>query len=172
MHRNTYVVVSILAVLAALVVGVNVGRKITPLQVPETPSPTPSLVVSLSPAIQTFVNSSCGFTITYSDPYTLMDSASGSAVLNYPNDPTKSIVMACQKSIPRPAIAAENIETVFLPSKSGASVSASLYRNQSSKDGQPVDALVFTHPTKKTDVFFAGYGEAFNALIRTIIVTP
>ncbi len=29
MHRNTYLLVSILAVIAALVVGVNVGKKIT-----------------------------------------------------------------------------------------------------------------------------------------------
>lgn len=170
MHKNTYIVVSILAVLAALVVGVNVGKKISPT-VP-TPAPTITTAPSPTPKTQTFRDTACGFSVTYEDQYTLMENASGSAILTHASDQTKSIIMTCQKDIPRPALTPENIETFPIQTTDGASVSATLYHNQSAKDGTPVDALIFTHPTRTLDIFIAGYGDSFNKLIKTIEILP
>lgn len=172
MHRNTYLVVSILAVLAALVVGVNVGKKITPTA-PTTPTPTPPITVTPTPILlQTFVDTACGFSIQYGSEYSLMESATGSAILNFGSDQAKSIMMTCQKDIPRPALTANNIASLTLPTTTGASVSAKLYHDASQKDGTPIDAVIFTHPTNKLDVFIAGYGSAFNELLKTIQVIP
>lgn len=173
MHRNTYVVVSILAVLAALVVGVNAGRKMIPT--PTSPTPTPALTPAETPTsapTTPYVNAICGFSLNYPNDFTLLENASGSAIIRNTKDQTQVILLACQKDIPRPAIAADQIETRNLVTATGASVSAKLYHDKSSKDGTPIDALIFAHPTKKTDVFIAGYGAAFNDLLKTILVTP
>lgn len=170
MHRNTYILVSVLAVIAALVVGVNFGKKITP-QNPE-PTPTPLVSVAPTPSLIPFVDVACGFSLTYPDTFTLIDSASGSAILRNSVDQSQSIVMTCQEDIPRPALISENIESLTLTTETGASVSAKLYHDQSQKDGTPIDALIFTHPSTKLDVFIAGYGEAFNSILQTVTVTP
>lgn len=171
MHRNTYVVVSILAVLAALVVGVNVGKKISPA--PTEPSPvTPTLAPSPEPQFQTYVNTICGFSIQYGNEFSLSDNASGSAILATGDDQSTSIAMTCQKNIPRPPIPADKMESRTFTTTTGASTSATLYHDESAKDGTPMDALIFTHPTRKLDIFIAGYGTAFNALIKTIQILP
>jgi hypothetical protein len=173
MHRNTYLVVSILAVLAALVVGVNVGKKISPVQ-PTIENPTPTVSVAAIPTVsrETFTDTSCGFSLTYGSEFTLMNSSSGSAILNFANDKTKSIIMACQNNIPRPPLPADKIESLTLYTTTGASVSAKLYHDQSQKDGTSIDALIFTHPTSKLDVFIAGYGSAYNEVLKTIQIIP
>lgn len=172
MHRNTYLVVSILAVLAALVVGVNVGRKISSPNTNPVPTPTIASSPPTQPQPQTFTDSPCGFSVQYTNDFTLTENASGSAVLQNAGDKNKSIIMTCQRNIPRPALPAENIESLSIPTTGGATVSAKLYHDQSSQDGTPIDAVIFTHPTSKLDIFIAGYGDAFNSLIKTITITP
>jgi len=171
MHRNTYLVVSILAVLAALVVGVNVGKKInTTAEI--SSSPTPTAAPMPEEKLSMFTDTACGLSLQYGAEFTLMDNASGSAILNNATDKIKSIAMTCQKEIPRPALAADKIESFTIPTTPGASVSAKLYHTEASKDGTLIDAVIFTHPTNKLDVFIAGYGEPFNAIIKTIQILP
>jgi hypothetical protein len=176
MHRNTYILVGILAVLAALVVGVNVGRKISPATAPVTPTPQPTVDQPLAgtptASLQTFTDSECGFSLMYGSAFTLMNNASGSAILNFANDKNKSVIMACQKDIPRPPLPANKIESLTLPTTTGASVSAKLYHDQSAQNGTPIDALIFTHPTSKLDVFVAGYGSDYDTVLKTIRIIP
>ena len=40
MHRNTFLLVLFLAILAALVVGVNIGKKLSPQETPIFTTPT------------------------------------------------------------------------------------------------------------------------------------
>lgn len=174
MHRNTYLVVSILAVLAALVIGVNVGKKLpasTTLAPTPTPSTNPAITFAPTPKMKTFTDSLCGFLVNYPPTLTAMENASGSAILQNANDVSaENIVITCQKGIPRPALPSDKIESLSLSVSDGSSVSAKLYHDQSAKDGSPIDAVIFTHPTNKLDVFIAGYGADFNALIKTIQV--
>lgn len=172
MHRNTYLVVGALAVLAALVVGVNVGKRMSPGSSQATPTPTIAVSLIPTPTLETYINTACGFSLQYTNDFSLMDSASGSAILNFANDKSKSIAMTCQKNIPRPAIPADKIDSLTIAASTGASVSAKLYHDQSSQDGTPLDAVIFTHPTRKLDIFIAGYGDAFNAIIKTIQIIP
>lgn len=172
MHRNTYILVAVLAVFAALVVGINVGKKQPPAaEAPvsiTTPTATPTPLSTRTP----WVNAACGFSFTYPDAYELMENASGSGILKHTGSTDQSIVATCQTDIPRPALIADNIETVSLRRANGASVSAALYHDASPKDGTPIDALIFQHPTNGMDVFIAGYGEAFNTILTTIQVLP
>ncbi|MCX6793634.1 MAG: hypothetical protein NTY06_00845 [Candidatus Gottesmanbacteria bacterium] len=173
MHRNTYLLVSILAVCAALLVGVNIGKRLTK----QKPSPTPNPVtVNPTPTpgevVQTYTDTYCGFSLNYPTGFTVLENASGSAILNNTSDKTQSITLTCQKAIPKPALTADKIETLTIPKTGGASVSAKLYHDSSAKDGTPMDIVIFRHPTNGMDSFIAGYGNAFNAAIKTLQILP
>ena len=170
MHRNTYLLVIVLAVFAALLVGVNIGKgmKKQAAPTPSVPSPTPTPVIT----IQTYLDTYCGFSLSYPSNYTVLENASGSAILNNPTDKTQSMTLTCQKNIPRPALTADKIETLTIPSTSVASVSATLYHDSSARDGTPIDAVIFHHLANGMDAFIAGYGSAFDAAIKTLRILP
>lgn len=170
MHRNTYLLVSFLAICAALLVGFNFGKRFQPSI--GTGSPTPALTPTPTPGVTTYTDAYCGFSLQYPAGYTVLENASGSAILNNATDKTQSITLTCQTEIPRPPLPANKIETIALPTTTGATVSAKLYHDSSAKDGTPIDAVIFRHPTNTMDGFVAGYGEAFNAAIKTIQIIP
>lgn len=174
MHRNTFLLVVFLAIFAALVVGVNIGRRLAaPSPAQPTPTPSASLPATPSTSLNTYRNPVCGITLTYPSTLNLMDSASGSALFIDKTNANESVVITCQKEIPRPPLVAPKIETVILTSdNSNASVSAKLYHDASAKDGTSIDELIFRHPTTGLDVFIAGFGETFNAIIKTVKLTP
>lgn len=162
MHRNTYLLVVFLAVFAALVVGVNIGKRMTtPVQTQETVSPTPTNADAV------FQYSGCGIALQYPSTLTLMDSASGSALLVDKENTDQSVAVTCQKDIPRPNLTADSIETLAI-----GSASAKLYHDSSSKDGTKIDELIFKHPDTGLDVFIAGFGQSFDAIIATVRLLP
>ncbi|MEK7587530.1 MAG: hypothetical protein AAB457_01790 [Patescibacteria group bacterium] len=174
MHRNTYLLVSILAVFAALLIGINLGKRFfaSPVapsanrpSIQPTPTPLPIQLVSYS-------NETCGFSFTYPDTFTKMDNASGSAFLiNQASN--ESITVTCQKNIPRKALPQELIETVVLTDTSrSASISATLYHDTAPIDGTPLDVLIFRNPKNGLDIFLAGTGETFKNIIKTITLLP
>jgi|SRR3989344_7195383 len=167
MHKNTFIFVSILAVFAALVVGVNVGRKFSNKEaiVPAIVSPTP--IATPTPAFTTYTNSFCGISFQLPDSFLILDTASGSAVLSNPTDGKDSIILVCQNGIPRPPLAEDKIETLMI-----ASTSARLYHDASAKDGTPIDKLIFRHPTKRLDVLLSGIGQTFQTILASIAVLP
>lgn len=171
MHRNTYLLVSILAIIAALLTGVNLGKR---LNKPPSETPTPAVTTTPTPitATKTYLNDYCGFSLSYPDTYTILEDASGSAILQYSKDTATFITMTCQNDIPRSPLPPDKIETLSIPTSTGASVSAKLYHDANNRDGSPIDAVIFTHPKNKMDVFIAGYGDAYNAAIKTIQITP
>lgn len=165
MHRNTLLFTLLLAIVAALLIGFNVGRKFqTPPSSP-TPTPTPTRAA----ALETFTSETCGITLQYPGNLNKLDGASGSAVFTDPANEKNSIVVACQDDIPRLPLAADKIETVSLLSASGsATISARLYRNATAKDGAPFDELIFTHPKLGVDVFIAGFGATFEDVLLSL----
>lgn len=174
MHRNTYLLVIVLAIFAALVVGVNIGKRVAD-PAPTQPVPSPSVTVLATPSASpnTYKNPVCGISLTYPSTLNLMDSASGSALFIDKEQTSQSVVITCQKDIPRPALSASNIESLTISNESGsASVSAKLYHDASAKDSTPIDELIFRHPKTGLDVYIAGFGETFNALISTVKLFP
>lgn len=156
MYKNTYLLVSILAVVAALVIGVNIGRQGTTPQTTQLPStPTPTTVADS--IIKSYSNSFCKVAFDYPASFTFLESASGSAAFTNPKG-DDGIILTCQKDIHRPAETKETVEDVRI-----GSVAAKLYNNQS---------LIFRHPVTKLDVFLAGTGEAFLKLISSVSLLP
>jgi hypothetical protein len=164
MHRNTYLLVIVLAVFAALLIGVNIGKRLQKQPAaPSAPTPIPTISTKI------YMNTYCGFSFAYPANYTVLENASGSAILNNAADKTQSITLTCQKEIPRPALSEDKIESFPIPE---GSISATLYHETSPKDGTPIDAVIFRHPTNGMDGFVAGYGDAFNAAIKTLQILP
>ncbi len=170
MHRNTYFLVSALAVIAALIVGVNIGRKFAPpapaLPTSPTATPSPSQADAAQGAVKPYRNTYCKVTFDYPSTLTVLENTSGSAAFTGPNA-DDGILLTCQKGIPRPAIAQENIEDVRI-----GTVAAKLYHTQEARDGATIDSLIFRHPGTKLDVFLAGTGEVFRRLITTLAILP
>lgn len=165
MHRNTFILVIFLALAATLVVGVNIGRsvgsvppEIVALTV-EPPSPTPQI------KLEKYTSSACGISVEYPSTFVKLDNPLGGAMLGNSENTKDIIAITCQEDIPRVPLAEDKIETVHI-----GSVSAKLYHDASAKDGTPVDKLIFRHPKRKTDVYMAGFGEAFNEIISTITI--
>lgn len=171
MHRNTYLLVIFLAIFTALVVGVNIGKSFTksPQQSPKPVNVTISITPLPSPSETFYSDELCGFSLSYPPQLTRLENGSGSAVLISPSDSTDSIIITCQKNIPRPSLAADKIETVSIPGTPlTASVAAKLFHSVSSKDGSPIDKLIFHHSALNLDILLAGYGDTFNKIIKTV----
>lgn len=180
MHRNTYLLVSLLAVIAALLIGVNVGRQF----IPSSPSsslvsPTPSVLPSGQPAqtnLKTYRNTFCKVAFDYPMALTVLENASGSAAFTQPHsneagftgtNPDDGILLTCQKDIPKPTVSEGSSEEMRV-----GTIAAKLYHTQSASDGASIDSLIFRHPGIKLDVFLAGTGDAFRKLISSITLIP
>ena len=168
MHRNTYLLVSFLAVIAALIVGVNIGRMTIPSLTPQAPpqatvtsTPTPS-----RPQVKTYNNPYCRVRFEYPVTFTQLESASQAAAFRGPED-GDGILFTCQKDIPRPSVTEENMEDVRI-----SSVSGKIYHTKSTKDETVVDSLIIRHPTTKLDIFLAGRGKIFKDIVSTLTFTP
>lgn len=164
MHRNTLLVTAILAVIAALLIGISIGRSLNRPGVSQSPTPT----LSPSPTLAYLSASACGVSFTYPNFLKGMESSTSGAILVNTTNPNDSIVIVCQENIPRVPLPPEKIETIALTGT--ASVSAKLYHDASAKNGAPIDKLIFTHPKTKLDVFIAGYGPVFRELITSLTV--
>jgi hypothetical protein len=173
MHRNTYLLITFLAVFAALVVGVNVGKTMhSGASTSTVPTPTATITPTLAPTL-TYTNEYCGFSLQHPNTLSALTGATGSAFLINTTTTSDSIAIACQEDIPRPPLSADKIETSILYTEDKtASVTARLYHDASPKDGKPMDELIFTHPTTGLDVFIAGFGETFNTVIASIKLLP
>lgn len=172
MPRNTFIFLCMLSIVAALVVGVNVNRFIHPEspQVAQLPSPTPSPTPSLEERTTLYKSKDCNVSFSYPATLTEIQEATNSAILLNPDDKTMSLLIACQKDIPKPPLAAGKIENIKIASNSAApnGYAAKRYHDSSQKDGTPIDTLIFTHPTSKMDVFIATVGFPLDELLTTL----
>lgn len=168
MHRNVLVIVTFLAVSAALVVGVNIGKRVSapPAVLPALtttptggPTPTPPLLQTL-----TYDSLVCNVSFDYPDTFIKQETqASASAIFIDPQNTTSMVIFTCQKDIPRPPLPPEKIETIQI-----ASISAKLYHDTNAKDGSPIDKLIFYNPKIRMDVFLAGLGPVFQAALASL----
>lgn len=177
MHRNTFLLVLFLGIFAALVVGVNIGRGLTPsktqqTQVSPTVNPSPSVSPPSAAATRRYTNAVCEFSLDYPNGIDLLEGATGSAMLLDRRTNT-SIVMTCEKTIPRPPLPTAFIESRIINNDSKtASIAAKLYHDRSPKDGTQQDALIYRNTKINKDVFIAGFGVEFNKIISTLTLVP
>ena len=169
MHRNTLLLTAALAVIAALVVGVNIGRNLSPAQAP-IPSPTVTITPSPITTLQ-YKSTKCGVSLSYPSNLQVNESTTSATAFIDATHPEQSTILICQHNIPRAALSPDKIESVTIHSEtSAATISAKLYHDTSAKDGTPVDALIFTNAKKGFDVYIAGFGQTFQSIIASVKV--
>lgn len=167
MHRNTFYFIVFLAVFAAIVVGVNLGRNAMPnTNQTQTTTPTQALTTP-TPELVMYQSKQCGISFSYPDKFNKIDIETGGATLVNKENTNESIILVCQKDIPRIPLTDDKIEQRAI-----GTVSAFLYHDTSQKDRTPLDKLIFTHPALKKDVYIAGYGETFNNIISSLSLYP
>lgn len=168
MHKNTFFLTAALAVFAALVVGVNIGRKVGSQS--RTAIIPPSSAVGQntpqpSAGSKTFSSRTCGISLSYPAGLQILEDASGSAMIISSENVNDSVAVTCGRDIPRPALPADRTEA-----KTVGEISAILYHDTGAKNGNAVDKFIFTNPKTGLDVYIAGYGMNFNEVIRTLQV--
>lgn len=169
MPKNTFILVILLAVFAAIVIGVNLGKKVTnPTSQtipPQTSSPTPS---TTPVKLYTYANRSCGISVTYPEYFTILENPVEGAILTNTQNAKDAVIITCQKEIPRIPLTDDKIENFTI-----GTVSAQLFHDASQNDSTPIDKLIFTHPGTKKDVYIAGYGADFNTMVTSLqLVSP
>ncbi len=160
MPKNTFILVVLLAIIASLLVGFNVGKKINQTPVAATIERTP--IASPTPEsipVRPYTNSSCNVSLSY--PQTMQVKESTRSALF--SSGTDAVVLACQKDIPGIAISEDNKETIQI-----GSVSGTLYHTASPKDGTPINVFIITHPTTDMDILVSGMGNAFTTIIDSL----
>ena len=102
-----------------------------------------------------------------------LDSTTSGTILTDPNKQEDSIIIICQKDIPRVALSNEDMEKLTIVSASGsATLSATLYHDASEKDGTKIDKLIFYNKYKQLDVFIAGFGTVYDNAIKSVKLLP
>jgi len=169
MHKNTLLLVILLAVVAALVVGVQIGRGINPsLSQSPSPTPLPATPTPELPSLLSYTNTFCGFSFSYPSSHTLTSGASGSAVLSDATSPQNPILMTCQADIPRPPLIEDRIQDASI----AGVIDAKIYHDASPQDGTPISALIFNNPNNGLDIFISGIGSAFTQVISSVQILP
>ena len=196
MHRNTYIVILALAVLAALVVGLHIGKKFpqeedtankpaTTPSVSHTHTPTPTALLSATRSADLHTASASGKTASGSAAPTMLTFTSNSCGVTFPYPDTWTThlsptndngVIFTEKANPSTMIiltCQKDIPTPALDDENIKSinigtVSATLYHDKSSQDGTQIDGIIFTHPKTGLDVFIGGYGPVFNTISKSI----
>lgn len=178
MPRNTLLVVMMLAILAALVVGTNIGRMTAGTTLlPDTP-PTPILpVATVTPpplSYTDFEDAYCGISFTYPAGLNRIDAiASGSAVFaGSVQGSNSSLIVLCQETIPEPEGTIENNEFwVNNAVRKDYPARALLFSAVTPSTQEPVTSLYFRHPENGMDILVSGTTSVMEPIISTVHVT-
>lgn len=181
MAKGTVIFLSILAVIALLLLGINIGKKIsTPSSVSVAPTlynsqptvyvPSPTVaptVANQSPitdnqSMSTFTDSSCGYSFSYPGSFMRQETVNKKSVIYVdPKNPKIVIAATCETTLPRPPLSPDKQETVTLGGTTGT-----LYHDTDT-NGNPRDEIFVKHPTNGMEIVIAGYGEIFQTIRST-----
>lgn len=190
MAKGTLIILFLLAIIASLLIGINIGKKLTlslvsnpqlttyNLQLSPSPTtynlqltanpPTASSSPSASPkprkttGTSTFQNSTCGFQFSYPGSYLKEKTVNTESIIfTDPDDPGSMIATTCAKTIPRPPVTADKIESIMM-----GGAPATLFHDQD-KDKTPRDEVIVKHPKNGMEIIIAGFGESFQKVIAS-----
>lgn len=192
MAKGTVIFLFILAIVASLLVGINIGKNIklsqsirtsqplisNPPPTTHSPSlsltPIPSLTsspsTSLTPSnrqasstgITTYSNKSCGFSFSYPGSY-----------INEKSVNNQSIILVDPNN-PNDAIATTCATSIPRPPVSSdkieavtlGGVAATLYHDQT-QNGQSRDEVIVKNPNNGLEIIIAGYGSTFQSALNS-----
>ncbi len=173
MPKNTFILVALLAVVAAIITGVNLMKPKEALKEPARAAPiipppsqgTPSAQQKQAPGTA-FESTTCG--VAFSSPEThekFGDPTTNGVFFVNASDQNDATYIGCLKSVPRPTVTPDKIEKITV-----ASVSGTLYHDASEKSGKPVNKLIFTHPKNGLEVLIVGYGSGFDQIVSSLTI--
>jgi hypothetical protein len=175
MPRNTLVVVIVLAIFAALVVGVNIGKGNSSSQVSLIPSPTPNELIpspTVTPKLFLYTNTYCGLSFQYPETLKRMDAgiASSSAVFN-DNSSDSSIIVLCGASVPLESI--DSLEaipiTIPLQGSDTASVSGKMYiESSSASSSSQLTHIVIPKLPNKMELIISIKGSIIEQILSSL----
>jgi len=198
MHRNTYLLILCLAIFAALIVGLNIGKKMqTPQKETQVISPSPAQSITPTPiftedmvqgtqssVIRTGTESAKTKTATTSatgKKSLLFTSSACGLSLTYPDtwkteDSSTSTngVIFTETTNPKNIIVMTCQKGITKPSLPPEQIETMKIGTitgtlyHDQSSNEQVDGLIFTHPKTALDVFIGGYGATFNAVIKSI----
>lgn len=189
MAKTTLIFIFSLAIIATLLIGINIGKNLnlSSEELASSTSPTLTLVPSQNPSptiaktvtgsgfieskiyttkeessTTTFTNGSCGFQFSYPGSYIHEQTQNQNSVIFVnPNNQDELIAAFCAENIPRPPVSPENIEAIILDGQP-----ANLYHDQDQK-GNPRDEIIVRHPKNGLEIIIAGYGEVFQNVLSS-----
>lgn len=189
MAKGVIILLFMLGIIAALLVGINIGKKIcnpdsslpqptvniqpsttTPPTIIITPTPEVSSSATLSATpvkktagTSTFTDRTCGVSFSYPGSYMKQTSVNNqSTIFTDPDNPDTAIAVACATTIPRPPISSDKIEAITV-----ANIAATLYHDKN-PNGDPRDEVIVKNPYNDMEVIIAGYGPTYQTILRNI----
>lgn len=179
MAKATVLLLFVLSILAALLFGISIGKKIanspnkpatTPtqsLQPTPTLTPYPTNTTTQESGLTTFTNPSCGYQITYPQNWVKIESDTQSVGLDNPSATSSGkIAIICAANIPKPSISPQDIDNYRL-----GTVSAKLYHT-TSQNGSPLDEIIAKIPGKKLEIAIAGFGPTLTTILNSFKFIP
>lgn len=188
MAKTTLALFFILALVATLLLGINIGKKIgfsqsdnnlqiTPTLISPTATvqpPTPPYEF-LPPSVTstgsktnssskvTFTDKRCGFSLSYPGNFLKSETNNNlSVVFTHPDDSTIALAATCSEKIPIPPVSVENQETITIQGQT-----ATLYHDKY-PDNSPRDEVIVQHPSNGMEIIIAGYGATFQNALNSI----
>lgn len=167
MHRNTAILLVVLTLVTAFVMGIRVNRKLYPTP-PASPNPS-SVFANPSPTpvdapqndVLNHENADCGIAFSYPTSFQVKTGANATTLKD--ESTGEEINILCGASLPKPPLTQDKIETA-----SAAGQQALVYHDASARTGNPIDVVMFTHPTNMLEVAVIGIGEVFNQLVASV----
>lgn len=183
--KTTTFLLFLLSLLATLLLGINIGKKLLPSipsssqqpQLSITQSPTLSITpiitisqdISISPTISeysTYTDKICQYSFSYPSFFIRQAAENKKAIIfadaeNLEN----SIAVVCSSSIPRPPVTEDKTEEIVIDD-----IPASLYHDQT-KEGKSRDEVIVKHPKLDMEIIIAGFGPAFDQAVSTFQFT-
>lgn len=189
MHHNTAFVIAFLSVIAALLVGMNVGRKLagwtnppapqtvavnsSPVNIPVTASPVASplnLTFQIGTSAgqvaavstKSYTSNFCGVRFDYPADYTVNEASNAA---RFTDKTTKqNLDMICGNDFPLPPLPQDQTATASV-----AGISAKVYHDYlAENNSQPIDVVIFRHPKNQLDIVLMGFGDAFQQLLKSL----
>ncbi len=191
MAKGVIILLFILGIIASLLVGINIGKKIDPSEssIPQPtiniqPSPTnyqqptinliPTLEASASATLSatpvkkttgtsTFTDRTCGVSFSYPGSFMKQTSVNNqSTIFTDPDNPDTAIAVACASTIPRPPVTSDKIEAVTI-----AKTAATLYHDKN-PEGLPRDEVIVKNPYNDMEVIIAGFGPTYQTILKNL----
>lgn len=165
MARNTFLLIVSLGIIAAIVVGINIGRITLSPQTNVEITPTESLLPTPTPKLLIYDATTCPLRFQYSDIYTKVDLDTGGSTFINLEDTSDKLTLICQKNLEQPKEFEDALEYNI------GSSSARLIQPVATTSGQTTGRLYINDTKTGMGIIISGSTPIFNQLLNSLQLT-